>query len=179
MDDAKADQKANNHIIDHLRLEVERLREENERMKDEHETLVRLGVKIPTTTEEVEISESELSKDQKIENLTVINENWKRTFIRLREILNLKQGQSLEAALTDIMERLKWTKEKPEADGWYWVRGSAYYWSDEHQKLVPFGKESTKVMFVENGEIKGSWPWSVAETDLFAGPIPSPNEDRA
>lgn len=177
MDDTKADQKANKHIIDHLRLEVERLREENKRIKDEHETLVRLGVKIPTTPEDVEIAESELSKDQKIKNLTVMNDEWKRTFIRLREILNLKQYQSLEGTLIDLMERLKWTKDKPQADGWYWVRGRGYEWSEEHGRLMPFGEEFTQVVLVNDGKLNGSWSMSIEGADLFAGPIPEPMQE--
>jgi organic radical activating enzyme len=103
IEDALTELKAQKHIIDHLRLEVERLQQE-------HQFLVRMGVKIPTTVEEVEIAETVLGKDEKIRNLTLIHEEHKRSIKRLREILQLKPGEDLQDALRALIEERDWLK---------------------------------------------------------------------
>jgi hypothetical protein len=99
----KTELMANKHIIDFLRLEVERLQQE-------HQFLVKLGIKIPTTVEEVEIAETVLGKDEKIRNLTLIHEEHKRSIKRLREILQLKPGEDLQDALRALIEERDWLK---------------------------------------------------------------------
>lgn len=67
-----------------------------------------------------------------------------------------------------------WGEEKPTSDGWYWVKGCPNHWSDEHGKLMPWGKCRQRIVEVRGGDIVNEWPWSIEGTAYFAGPIIEP-----